>query len=173
MSIALAADGSLAQTQDDQKSLLNVKLTTNPGNPTVATATLGSPDFVVTGDFYNQIFDSLGEPDQAQALGESIGKDAVQITSFCASARANSAIFKIGADGDLTRVLMILPGIMQGFPEILIVRADYDGVFEDFLDVFEFDGDVSSTTVSFGDIGQLFLPFIAGIGFWAGELLQW
>jgi hypothetical protein len=62
---------------------------------------------------------------------------------------------------------------MQVYPEILIVYAEYDGIFEKFLLVFESDEDISQVVVSYDEVGQWFLPLIAGIRFWAYELLTW
>ena len=173
MSIPLAADGSIAETQEDQKSLLGVNLTSVSGNPTVATATLATPDFIISGELCDEIFDELCGLKAAQMLGSEIGKDEEVVLAFCVSARANAAVFKIGQDNNVLELLMVLSGVMQGYPEILIVYAEYDGIFEKFLLVFESDEDISQVVVSYDEVGQWFLPLIAGIRFWAYELLTW
>jgi hypothetical protein len=173
ITIPLAEDGTIARDKDDQRSALGMRLTSVSGDPIVATATLATPDFIISGDLYGEIFNVLSEPEQAEMLGAQIGKSGPLVIGFCQSARPNAAIFKIGADDGTLKLLMVLSGVMQGYPEIMVVRADYDGIFEDFLFVEEYEGDISKIVVSYADVGQWFFPLIAGIRFWVNELLTW
>jgi hypothetical protein len=173
MSIALAKDGSIAERSQDETSRLEVSLSAVSGNPTVATVALGAPDFIVSGLLYGQIFDALGNFLQVKRLASLLRKDPAVLISFCASARPHSAIFKMGKDHGSDQLLLVLSGEMQGFPELMVVRANFDGIFGDFLDAWEFAGDPSTTIVDYGQTGQWFFPLISKIRFWMNELLTW
>lgn len=58
------------------------------------------PDFIVSGDLYEEIFDALDDEQQAEQLGEQIDKDGPAVVAFCASARATVAPTKGKRDKD-------------------------------------------------------------------------
>jgi hypothetical protein len=173
LEIALAADGSLAERSEDERARLGAKLTISGADPTIAQAVAATPNFIVSGQLYEEIFDALVRPTEAAKLASALGdKNNVVLMAFADSARSSSAIFKNGTGNGSMRLLMVLSGEMQGFPEVVIASADYDGQF-DFFVADEFPDDGSDVMVTFDEVGQLFLPMIAGIRILTNELSVW
>jgi hypothetical protein len=170
--IALAKDGSIAETSADEQSRLDVDLCATSGHSAIAIATLTTASFIVSGAKYDEVIDSLCGLQAAGDLAAQLEVETADVIAFCTSARPQSVIFRTGRSNGEDKLLLMLSGEMKGYPEIVLIRADYDGTF-DFLDIQPFDEDPAKTIVSFNDVGHWFMPLIAGIRFWANQLLQW
>ncbi len=172
LEMALAADGSLAERSKDEKARLGVKLTIAGTDPTTVQAVSAMPNFIVSGQLYDEIFDSLGRSMEAAKFGSVLGEDKVVVMAFADSARSRSAILKSGSANGSTKLLMVLSGEMKGFPKLVIASATYDGQFSS-VSAEEFPDDGSNVMVTFDDIGELFMPIIAGVRVLTNELSAW
>jgi hypothetical protein len=178
MAIPVAEDGTIAEDPEDEQSRIVVGMNAVSGNPAVATATLGLPDFVVSGALYDEFFLALSRA--RDELASWLHQSPAVVDLYLASARSRSAIFRVGKGDGYLKFLMIL-SVTAWNPEILVIRADFEGDFGDnpaidvqeLLDVQEYPADSSPETVNYGEMGQYFLPLIAAIRFWTNTLLTW
>lgn len=91
-----------------------------------ATVAIGPPDFLVSGDLFNEFWKSLLEEDVIKRLGDELGVTEEDIRSFIKTYGLAGSVFRVNREDGKDTDILILSGLLADRCRLVILR----GIFE-------------------------------------------
>jgi len=183
LNVRLRADGSLAESKEEEQFRLILDASTKNGPPPVTSVDLLPPDFLIGGALFDAFFSALQPPGAVQALADALGINPGFVRPFIADAKSTAIIFRIDRDEDEDEDVMVLSGELLGSPTTLIVRALFRvkaekdpptvELNEDSVEILRITGAGPPTGPIPFKFVSYYLLLASGLRHWLAALGQW
>jgi hypothetical protein len=120
--VRVAADGSIADSQEDEQFQSSIGLHVNRD---VASMQLGAADFVLTGHPKESFFGSLGVPNAIRTLAKMLATAEGFVLAFLTSAKKSSYVIRVQRSSGRESYLIYLKGVLAGQSTQCFLTGDF------------------------------------------------